>query len=57
VIDDTHLVGFGVAHAKLDVVRRQGARRRSHDAGSRGLVGHVAKIVGHGLFVKRARRR
>src|SRR5262249_45114959 len=41
VIDDTHLVRFGVAHAKLDVVRWQRPRPsrvpgRRHGAGRRG---------------------
>jgi hypothetical protein len=36
-------------------VRWQRPPRRGHDAGGRGIVRHVAKIVEHGLFVKRAR--
>jgi hypothetical protein len=51
VIDDTHLVGFCVPNAKLDVV----VRWCGHHNG--GLIRHEAKIVRAGLFVKRARRR
>jgi len=53
VVDDSHLIGFRVSDAELDVVVRR--RRRGHHDG--GIIGHAAKIVGRGLFVKRARRR
>jgi hypothetical protein len=51
VIDDTHLVGFGVPNAKLDVVVRWCGYHNW------GVIRHEAKIVRAGLFVKRARRR
>ena len=51
MVDDTHLIGFGVPHAKLDVVMQ----RRALNAG--GVRGHVAKIVGKLMFVKRVEHR
>ena len=51
VIDDAHLIGFGVPNTEFYVVMRQrrwiGWRRN----------GHLAKFVGTETFVKRARRR
>ena len=53
MVDDTHLVGFGVADAKLDVVG--GSARRGHARVAAASFVTSRRSSEHGLFVKRAR--